>query len=65
MYKKNFQPLINDTDGNIRNRLKILTVKTGRKKTSLATQAMNIGLKKIEKTIRLNAEEGARDEKIR
>lgn len=57
MYKKNFQPLINDTDGNIRNRLKILTVKTGRKKTSLATQAMSIGLKKIEKTIRLDAEE--------
>lgn len=53
MRTRNYQPVIIDADGNIRNRLKLLTVKTGRKKTSLATQAMNIGLKKIEKTIKL------------
>ncbi len=52
MYKK-FQPIISDTDGNIRNRLKILIAKTGRKKSSLVTQALDMGLKKIEKTILL------------
>ena len=56
MLKKNYQPVINDTDGSIRSLLKILTAKTGRKKTSLATQAMNIGLKKIEKTIKFATE---------
>lgn len=52
---KKFQPIINDTDGNIRNRLKILVAKTGRKKSSLVTQALDMGLKKIE--IKLAAEE--------
>lgn len=52
---KKFQPIISDTDGNIRNRLKILVAKTGRKKSSLVTQALDMGLKKIE--IKLAAEE--------